>query len=122
MIDYIGGLCNRINRIALFWTDVVAARPMNNTSLLFPGFLGGVSADWKIKGIGDVDGDRKMDFIWQHTSGVVAVWLMNGLTIGSARISVSVSSELDAKKVGDVDGDSKIDLLWRNQFTGVVAI
>lgn len=122
MIDCIGDLCNRFNRIALFWTDVVAAGLMNSTTLLFPGFLGGVSADWKIKGMGDVDGDRKMDFIWQHTSGVVAVWLMNGLTIGSVRISVSVSSELDAKKVGDVVGASKTDILWRNQITGVVVI
>ena len=69
-----------------------------------------------------MDGDRKMDLIWQHTSGVVAVWLMNGRVIGFVRFSVSVSSELDVKKVGDVDGDSKTDILWRNQITGMVII
>ncbi len=40
--------------------------------------------NWKIRAIGDVNGDGKPDFIWQHAaSGKLAAWLMNGVTLMS---------------------------------------
>ena len=45
-------------------------------------FQGGTSTDWKIKGIGDVDG--KADFVLRNdNNGVVAECLMNGMVIDS---------------------------------------
>jgi len=103
-------------------TTVVAAWLMDGTSMLLPGFLGGVPAGWKIEGIGDVDVDGKADVIWQHDSGVVAIWLMNGLSISSVGFPGGISLDWQIEEVGDVDGDGKADLLWRNTTSGVVAI
>jgi len=35
--------------------------------------------NWKIRAVGDIDGDDMPDLLWQHrTDGRVAAWLMNG--------------------------------------------
>jgi len=31
--------------------------------------------------VGDFNGDGKADILWRHTSGVLALWFMNGTTI-----------------------------------------
>ena len=72
---------------------------------------------------GDVNGDSKMDVIWRHnTSGVVGVWLMNGLTITATGFPGSTSTDFEIAGVGDVDGDDKADLVWRHTRNGAVAI
>jgi hypothetical protein len=41
--------------------------------------------EWKIRAIGDMNGDDMPDLIWQHRGdGRVAVWVMNGTTMMSA--------------------------------------
>ncbi|MBF0564712.1 MAG: VCBS repeat-containing protein, partial [Nitrospirae bacterium] len=40
-------------------------------------------SSWQIKGVGDFDGDGKSDILFQHSSGDVVIWLMNGTTIKS---------------------------------------
>ncbi len=48
--------------------------------LLSPGQISDL--DWKIRGVGDVNGDDMADLIWQHRgTGDVSVWLMNGTTM-----------------------------------------
>jgi VCBS repeat protein len=38
-------------------------------------------SNWKIRAVGDLNGDGKPDLIWQHeTSGALGVWFMNGLS------------------------------------------
>jgi hypothetical protein len=38
--------------------------------------------NWKIRAIGDANGDGKPDLIWQHaTSGKLSAWIMNGVTM-----------------------------------------
>jgi hypothetical protein len=37
---------------------------------------------WKIRGVGDVNGDHNADLIWQNTStGFLGVWYLNGLAV-----------------------------------------
>jgi hypothetical protein len=36
--------------------------------------------DWNVGAVVDLNGDGKSDIVWQHTSGAVAAWLMNGIT------------------------------------------
>jgi len=36
---------------------------------------------WRIKAVGDLDGDGKPDLIWQHQDGWVSAWFMNGPTL-----------------------------------------
>ena len=50
--------------------------------LISPGQI--FDLDWKIRGVGDINGDDMPDLIWQHrVSGDVSTWLMNGTTMMS---------------------------------------
>ena len=65
-----------------------------------------------------------MDILWRETgTGVVAVWLGNGLNaptatavIGGAPMTWSIES------LNDLNGDGKADILWRETSTGAVAV
>jgi hypothetical protein len=40
--------------------------------------------DWKIRAVGDINGDDMPDLIWRNrVTGDVSVWLMNGTTLVS---------------------------------------
>ena len=61
--------------------------------------------------------------LWRNTSsGEVAVWRMNGLTITSVGFPGSTSTDWKIEQVGDMNGDGEEDVLWRNTISGVVAI
>ncbi len=69
----------------------------------------------------DLDGDGKADLVWRNTSsGVVAGWLMDGITIASVGFPAGVPAEWQIEGIGDVNGDGKADVVWQNQTNGVV--
>ena len=71
----------------------------------------------------DLNGDGKADIIWRNVkTGDVAVWLMNGGTIGSSGFLGGVPSDWQIVGVGDVNADSMADIIWRNTTSGAVAI
>jgi hypothetical protein len=49
-----------------------------NAAVVRPGY--NAVPDWRLAGLGDVDGDGNTDFLWQHTGGQLAAWLMDGVT------------------------------------------
>jgi hypothetical protein len=57
---------------------------MNGTSLLTSGSPGWVPNDWQIVGVGDFGGDGKADILWRHSWGLVDIWVMSGVNVGSA--------------------------------------
>jgi hypothetical protein len=43
--------------------------------------------DWRIRSIGDLNGDGRADLFWQHEGdGRIAVWLMNGFNVISGNL------------------------------------
>jgi hypothetical protein len=71
----------------------------------------------------DLDGDGNADIVWRNTSsGVVAVWLMNGPTISNSGFPAGVPLVWQIAGVGDVNGDGKADVIWRNSTSGTVAV
>jgi hypothetical protein len=86
---------------------------------------GGING-YEISGVGrqgmlnDFDGDGKSDVLWRHSSGAVAVWLMNGYSIRQNQSPATVDSSYQIKGAGDFDGDGKADILWQNSAGAVV--
>jgi hypothetical protein len=62
----------------------------------------------------DFNGDGKSDLLWQHTSGLPAIWFMNGTTeAGSANLRSS-GPTWHAVSAADFNSDGKADILWQN--------
>jgi subtilisin len=82
--------------------------------------------EWRIRAVGDVNGDGKADLIWQHDgNGEVSVWLMNGLNvIEGALLSPPQVTDLNWKIVGaaDFDGNGTRDLVWQHETDGRIAV
>ena len=111
----------------VFWRNAssgeVAVWRMNGLTITSVGFPGSTSTEWKIKQVGDINGDGEGDILWQNTiSGVVGIWLMKEGAIQSFGFLGGVSAEWVVKGVGDINGDGKADVIWRNPDSGMVTV
>ncbi|KJU86782.1 FG-GAP repeat-containing protein [Candidatus Magnetobacterium bavaricum] len=71
------------------------------------------------RGIGDFDGDGKIDILWQDMNkGTVYTWLMDGEKIKESSGESGVLSDWFVQAIGDFDGDGKSDILWHNPLNG----
>lgn len=88
--------------------------PFSMTVLIADGVHGG----------SDVDGDGKGDLFWRNgSSGDNALWLMNGLSIGStATLPAVTDTNWKIAGSGDFDGNGKADLIWLHDVSGQVVI
>jgi hypothetical protein len=82
----------------------------------------GEALDWKIAGVGDLNGDKMPDMIWlNRKTGDVFFWLMEGKTIlATGYISRGNGPYWKIVSMADLNGDGKPDLLWQNEKTGDV--
>jgi len=97
--------------------------PMAGTAIKpSEGFLRTVAdQNWKVAGVGDLDGDGKADIVWRNAdTGENYVYPMEGRTIKPSEGYLRTVSDLNWQiaALGDYDGDAKSDLLWRNVSTG----
>lgn len=106
---------------------------------------------WRIAGTGDADGDGRQDIYWQHTSGSVAIWRMNGVALVEGMALLFFQNQTDGllavwlmngttlvdgkyltpasvadqgwrvRGVGDLNGDERPDLLWQHSGSGSLA-
>jgi hypothetical protein len=81
---------------------------------------------WKIRGVGDTDGDRRADLLWQNDAdGSLAVWMMNGAQVGKTLMLSVPRQSVQAwqiRAVGDTNGDGMADLLWHRSDTGELGV
>lgn len=95
---------------------------------------GPVDLNWQLVGTGDLNGDRNADFVWRHSSGLVAAWLMQGPNIIATNLlQVAVDPSLppaavrepdmnwEIRGVGDMNGDNRADLVWQHRTDGRLA-
>jgi hypothetical protein len=54
---------------------------MNGLTLVGGGLLGNASNDWSVASLGDLNGNARADILWRHSSGALAVWLVDGTTV-----------------------------------------
>lgn len=74
----------------------------------------------RVKVRGDLNGDRRPDLLFQHSSGQLHTWFMDGpRMIGDRALSPgSVSPLWTAASLDDFNDDGKSDVLWQHQQTG----
>jgi VCBS repeat protein len=87
---------------------------MNGPTVAETGSPGILSVDWQIAGVGDFNGDGKIDILWRNSnSGALMMWLMNGTSLISQEEIGTVGPEWTIVGVSDFNGDGKADILWR---------
>ena len=72
--------------------------------------------NWRLAGVGDVDGDLCADLVWQHSSGDLAVWFLRGGTVLSTVMlpyNVGANSPWQIAAVGDVNKDGYADIVFQ---------
>jgi hypothetical protein len=77
-----------------------------------------IDTNWKIAGTGDFNNDGKVDILWQHQDGKLAVWHMDGVNLASAvPLNPGQLSDTNWKiaGTGDFNRDGKVDILWQHQ-------
>jgi len=81
-----------------------------------------VGDNWKLDGVGDLNGDGRADIVWRQPAlGIASVWFMDGLLRRSgAYLSSTVPANSAIIATPDLNGDGKRDLLWRDSVTGAV--
>ena len=70
--------------------------------------------------MGDFNGDRRSDVVLRHSSGAVAVWLMDGTAIAGVGLVGNPGSSWQVVGTGDLNGDTLWDLVLRHT-SGTVA-
>ena len=81
------------------------------------------ASEWSLVAMGDFDGDRHADLVWQNArSGQAVVWFMNGLVrVRTATLPVPPAGARIAA-ADDVDGNGRADLVLHDAATGSVGI
>jgi V8-like Glu-specific endopeptidase len=69
--------------------------------------------DWTIVGNGDFNGDGRGDVLWRHDQGLIAIWNMNGASVGNSSAVAASPANANVAGVGDFNGDGRADILWR---------
>jgi hypothetical protein len=59
---------------------------MNGTNLTGARYLDPISEDWQVQGLGDFNGDGKMDILWRNDgsagdTGKLYIWMMDGSNV-----------------------------------------
>jgi hypothetical protein len=116
-------LQNTVSGSVYLWNKAAvpdSGSAINNTRAS-QGFVGWTpGADWKVKGVGDFNGDHKSDILLQQdNTGSCFVWEMNGTSlVGSGFLGWSPGKDWVAKGVGDFNADGYSDVLLQNAIDG----
>lgn len=116
----------------LFWhnrtTGGIMTWHMNGTTVVDTRKLtidGIANTNWKVAGVGDLNGDRHADIVWRDSAdGYLAVWfLVNNQVVGTHYLSINRVADTAWRLagVGDVNADGYADLMWQ-QTDGRLAV
>ena len=99
----------------ILWRDTagdIALWGMLNAQVASATVLGTVTSNFAVQGVGDFNGDGKIDILWRDTnSGALSIWFTNGTQVTSAASVGTLSSNWSVAQIGDYDGDGKSDIL-----------
>ncbi len=88
---------------------------MDGTSITSAQAMGPANgAGWKVKAVGDLNGDGSSDLIWQDTSGLVVAYMTNGMAIASAAVIANAGSSFSVAASADLNGDGNSDIVLQD--------
>ncbi|MBP7866429.1 MAG: VCBS repeat-containing protein [Acidobacteria bacterium] len=95
--------------------------PAGVTGSFFAGSAPG--PDWRVAGLGDIDGDGRADILWQSgTTGDLVLWFESASgCLGDTWLG-AVGSDWQIGGLSDADGDGRADLYWRHVPSGTVSL
>ena len=103
---------------------------MNGTSVSSAGLLSAQpgSANWKVEGTGDFDGNGTADILFRYEdaanaadplNGITYIDFMNGTNVtGGSTTSWQIDNSWQVAGIGDYNGDGKADILFQQTSTG----
>jgi hypothetical protein len=81
--------------------------------------------NWRLSGVGDLDGDGHPDLVFRNTtSGRAVLWRMNGVERVSGSFVSPHENDLDWEiaAVADLTGDGRADIVWKHRTTGALRV
>ena len=73
-----------------------------------------IGPTWHVAAAADFNGDGKSDILWQHDSGLPAMWTMDGTTLTGAVLLPDPGPTWHVAAAADFNGDGKSDILWQH--------
>ncbi len=99
----------------ILWRDTagdIALWGVQNGQVTSSSGLGTVTSNFVVQGVGDFNGDGKIDILWRDTnSGALSIWFTNGTQVTSGALVGTLPSNWSVAQVGDYNGDAKSDIL-----------
>ena len=100
---------------------------MDGPNMIDEGYPSPAQVDlrWKVVGTADMNGDGKMDLVWQSPStGELVAWMMNGLASTTiTRLNpAATNANWRIRAVADFDLDGNADLVWQHVSSGSLYI
>jgi glucose/arabinose dehydrogenase len=79
---------------------------------------------WRLVGSGDFNGDAQRDIVWQHESGVIVLWHMNGTDRidGVVTNPGTVLPHWNIVAVADINEDTKPDFIFQHRTDGWLVV
>ncbi|MCC6889859.1 MAG: VCBS repeat-containing protein, partial [Hyphomicrobiales bacterium] len=112
------------------WTELGGPVSVSADGRTFAGFgtdLNGKTQAWIARiplppTAHDFDRSANSDILWRHSSGQVAMWLMNGTSVAQGPGVGGAAADWQIVGQRDFNGDGKHDILWRNSSSGQVLL
>ena len=120
-----GILWQNDNGALVLWEDPTFSQAALTFTFNTLGVFPTVDSSWHVKGMQDINGDRRADVVFQNDNGAVVVWEMGGTggtTITSVNlVNINPGSAWHVVGLRDMNNDQKIDILFQHD-NGAAAV
>ncbi len=99
----------------ILWRDTagdIALWRVQNGQVTGSSGLATVTSNFVVQGVGDFNGDGKVDILWRDTNtGTLSIWFTNGTQVTSGLAVGTLNGNWTVAQIGDYNSDGKSDIL-----------